>query len=442
MSGLTVMIVGSGAREHAISCAYEKSSQVERIIVTPGNDFIAFNREKEVIVDPACNLTLPQTIFQQAKKHNVDLVDVAQDDPIAAGTVDFLLSKGIDAFGPEKEPARIESDKKWARDFMERHEIPSPGFKYFDDNMEAKAYVRNLFDLKKDRVLYVKASGLCSGKGALKATSINEAVAAIDKMHDFGKAGKVFLVEEGLVGEEFSYYAVTDGENFKVFRSAQDNKTVFNFDQGDQTGGMGVVSPSLAAEPLKKDIHYHMLSKMISGMAKDGLAYTGIIYVGGIIVNGSPVNIEYNARWGDPECQAVLTGVQTDYVDIVRASLEQNIESITIEQDEKTRVCVVGASRGYPGDYSNVKGKRIFGLIEAMNMPGVKIFGAGIKFDSGKFYANGGRLFSVVGEGNDVAEARERAYAAISHISIEGNNLHYRTDIGWRDVERFRSKQA
>ncbi len=436
---LTILLIGSGAREHTISCAYEKSPNVKRIIVAPGNDFISHKRKKEVIVDKSCSLKNPSTLLEIARKYKPDLVDVAQDDALAFGTVDILEREGFVVFGPRKQAARIEWDKKWSREFMQRHEIPQPRFRYFENEADGEQYVKELYASNPSKLLYVKATGLCSGKGALKSTSLDEAVKNIIRMKDFPNgAGKIFLVEEGLEGEEFSYYAISDGRTYKLFKSAQDNKTVFNFDEGDQTGGMGVVSPALVTEPIKEEIEQQQISRAVRGMASEQNPYKGILYLGGIVVNGNPVNIEYNARWGDPECQVVLPSVETDYLEIVKVCLEGKLSELNIKQDNKTRVCVVGASRGYPNDYSQVKGKRIFGIDEVMGMEGINIFGAGIDVIEGKLYANGGRLFSVVAEGKDAIEARQRVYSAIAKISIEGNNLHYRTDIGWRDVERLR----
>ena len=193
----------------------------------------------------------------------------------------------------------------------------------------------------------------------------------------------------------------------------------------------------MITEPIAHQIEEQMISKIINGMTGEGIPYRGILYLGGIVVNGKPMNIEYNARWGDPECQVVLPSVENDYFDVIIACLEGKLDKKKISQDHKTRVCVVGASKGYPNDYANVKGKRIYGLEEAMKKDGINIFSAGIEVINGKFYANGGRLFSVVAEGKDILEAQLRAYSAISCINIEGNNLHYRTDIGWRDSERF-----
>lgn len=436
--GIKVLITGKGAREHSISQAYEKSPQVNKIIVAPGTDFIAYGREKEVVIDKECSLESPRSLLEIVKKYKPDLVDVAQDDAIAVGTVDLLQESGFQVFGPTRQAAKIEWDKRWSREFMQRHQIPAPRFRYFEDEEPAKTYVKELYDEDSGKIYYVKAIGLCSGKGALKSRNFDEAVRNIKRMKSLpNDAGKSFLVEEGLIGEEFSYYAISDGKNYRIFKSAQDNKTVCNFDEGDQTGGMGAISPAMVTAPLSKEIEDQQIARAIIGMEKEGVPFTGILYLGGIVVNGKPFNIEYNARWGDPECQVVLPSVETDYIDIVMACLERGLDKLEIRQDNKTRLCVVGASRGYPNDYKAVKGKRIYGLEKAMKIEGITILGAGIDIRDNMFYANGGRLFSIVTEGDNILEAKQKAYSAIAYISIEGNNLYYRTDIGWRDIERF-----
>lgn len=440
---LTVMIVGSGAREHALSHAYEESPQVGRIIVSPGNDFIAFRREKEVLIDKNCSLKDPASILALAQKYKPDIVDVAQDDALALGTVDLLRENWFLAFGPTKDSARIEWDKKWSRQFMQRHDIPHPTFKYFTSPQEATMFAEHLYTRNPTTLLYTKATGLCAGKGALKSESLEQAIENIQKMKSFGSAGEVFLIEQGLVGEEFSSYAISDGEHYHIFKSAQDNKTVSDNDQGDQTGGMGAVSPAMVTAPYAEMIENELIAKAIKGMAAEGNPYRGILYLGGIMTEAGPMNIEYNSRWGDPECQAVLPSLQTDYVRMVKECLgvagwKGDLRMIETSQDSKTRVCVVGASRGYPGDYSAAKGKEIFGLEEAMKMKDVLVFGAGIKIEDGHFYANGGRLFNIVGEGNNIVEAKGKADEAMKLVNIEGDNLHYRTDIGWRDAERAR----
>ena len=437
---LTVLIIGSGAREHAISSAYEKSPRVGKIVVAPGNDFIAYKRKKEIIVEKECGAQELQKIYETAKKHKADIVDVAQDNALANGTVDFLKKRKFTAFGPTKHAAEIEWNKAWSRSFMVRKSIPAPEVRIFSDGETAVEHLKHVYAERPDKPLYIKASGLCAGKGALKAENLCEATWCVRRMKDFGDAGKTFVIEDGLEGEEFSYYAISDGKTYRVFKSAQDNKRVFNNDEGEQTGGMGVVSPAKVTEQFAAEIVGKQIERALNGMRQEKRKYKGILYLGGIISDGKPMTIEYNARWGDPECQTILPSLDMDYAELVLACCEERLDDAIMRYDKKTRVCVVGASRGYPNDYSAVKGKKIHGLDEAMATPGATVFGAGVDICEGEFCANGGRLFSVVGEGKDVIEARERAYAAISKISVEGNNLHYRTDIGWRDVERSRTE--
>lgn len=437
MENLSVMIVGMGAREHTISNAYEKSDSVKRIIVTPGNDFIGFNRGKEVIIDKSCSLKDKMSILAIANKYKPNLIDVAQDDALASGLVDSLRYNGFRVFGPTQAESRLEWDKKWSRDLMVESGIWVPEFKAFkvDDLDSVERYLTKMGD----KVLYVKATGLYAGKGALKSNNVAQALENVQKIKKFNNIDGWFLIEEGLGGEEFSYYVITDGKNYHAFKSAQDNKTVFNFDEGDQTGGMGAISPAFVTKGIEKKIEEEQISRIIRGLQEKGINYEGVIYLGGIINEKGIFNIEYNARWGDPECQAVLPALETDYVDVVNKSIDGELGDLKIQQDNLTRVCVVGASRGYPNGHDAVKGKQIFGLEQAMKIPGVNIFSAGIDVEDGKFYANGGRLFSVVGEGENIIEARGKVYRAISMINIKDNNLHYRTDIGWRDAERFLS---
>ena len=435
--GIKVMIIGKGAREHAISQAYEQSTEVEGIIVSPGNDFIAYQREKQVLCDDSCSLTNPGSILALAEKYKPDLIDVAQDDALAAGTVDLLQQNGFSVFGPTKQAARIEWDKRWSREFMSKYELPHPNFHHFDEEPKAKKYVSEVYESNPEAILYVKAAGLCSGKGALKSGSLDKALSNIEKMSSFGESGKVFLIEEGLQGEEFSYYAMSDGKAYITFKSAQDNKPALTFDEGDQTGGMGAISPAIVTTPFTRNIEERFIARAINGMRNEGINYIGMLYLGGMVVKEQPVCIEYNSRWGDPECQAVLPSLKTDYLTLIKACLQGKLASINIEQDAKSRVCVVGASRGYPNDYSQVTGKSIHGLEGVLKMEGINLLGAGISIRDGKFYANGGRLFSIIASADNLPDAREKAYAAISHIHIEGNNLQFRPDIGWRDVERF-----
>ncbi len=432
------MIIGSGGREHALSTAYEKSSRIQKIIVTPGNDFMKWNRKKEIVIEKESKLNDAESLLRIAQKHRPDIIDVAQDDALAAGTVDLLQKNGFMAFGPTRNAARLEWDKRWSREFMTRNRIPTPEYRYFDSIEKGKEYATQLYQQNPNQLLFVKATGLCAGKGALKTTSVNQAHTNIEFMKNFGEAGKEFLIEEGLIGEEYSHYAISDGKTHQIVSSAQDHKTANNFDEGNQTGGMGTVSPVQITKGYEEEIENQQIKPVTEGMKKEGNPYRGIIYVGGIVTQSGISTIEYNSRWGDPECQVVLPKIQNDYAELILKCMEGKLENAELKLDDVHRVCVVGASRGYPGDYSLAKGKQIFGLDEANEMKNVTIYGAGISIKEEKFFANGGRLFNIVGAGKNVQEARQNAYAAISLIHIEGNNLHYRTDIGWRDLNRVK----
>ncbi len=431
---MKVLIVGGGGREHTLLNQYKKSSKVKKLYSVPGNGLMDFRSEKTVKTYTDLKPTDKESIWDIVKKERIGLVDVAQDDPLAEGVVDFLQVKGVKVFGPTKYAAEIEWNKDWSRNFMERHKLPIPHFAVFASVNKAKDYVKKL----PEGASFIKASGLAAGKGAIYAESRVDAFSAIDKMSSFGKAGRNFLIEECLVGEEVSIYALSDGTDYKILKAAQDNKQVNSFDEGPNTGGMGANAPALivADKNLMKKIE-NIVKKTIEGMKEEGRTYKGVLYVGLIIdKKKNPKIIEFNARWGDPEAQVVLTGIKNDYVDVVESCIEGTLSKLKISEDGKTRVCVVGASKGYPGDYTQVKGKKVFGVEEAEKVPGVTIYGAGLRRSGKIVTAFGGRVLNVVGEGRNIFEARERAYQAISHINIEDNNLHYRTDIGWRDVER------
>lgn len=429
---MKILILGSGGREHALAKIYSKSKRVEKVFVAPGNGLMDFQSDK-IKIFPEIKSTDFKGVLDLAKKHRIDLIDVAQDDPLALGFVDEFKKNGITAFGPMQKAAEIEWNKEWARNFMQKYNLPIPTFEVFREKKTAIKYIGSL----PEQTLYIKASGLAAGKGAIKTENKRQAIEAIGKMSQFGKAGETFLVEECLVGEEFSLFAICDGKNYKITKIAQDHKTVYNSDQGPNTGGMGCVAPAkIIDQKILKQVETKILKPFLLGMRKEKRPYAGILYLGGIVTGGGAKIIEFNARWGDPEAEAILPSIQTDYLRIIEAVLEEKLNKLKIDFDNKVRVSVAGCSLGYPDDYSKVKGKEIFGLNLAMKLKRVEIFGAGIKRKGSRFFADGGRIFHLVAEGKDIIEARKRAYEAMSLIFVEGNNLHYRIDIGWRDVER------
>jgi phosphoribosylamine--glycine ligase len=429
---MNILIVGSGGREHTLVTAYSKSKKINKIIIVPGNALISYKAVK-VKVEPDVTATDFDGVLKLVKKYKVDLVDIAADDQLAEGFVDRFQALGIKAFGPTQKAAEIEWNKDWSRQFMKKYKLPIPHYETFSDSKKAIKYVKNL----EEQVLYIKASGLALGKGAIRAENKKEAIAAINSMKSFGKAGKTFLVEECMVGEEFSLFAICDGENYQIIGTAQDHKTIYDHDKGPNTGGMGCVSnPKVVTPQIVRQIEQAILKPFMKGMKKEGRAYVGILYLGAMVTKTGIKIVEFNARWGDPEAEVLILSIKTDYLTIVEAVLNKKINKLKIKCDKISRLSVAGCSLGYPIDYSKVKGKKITGLEKAIKLSGVKIFGAGIAKKGKNFVAHGGRVFHVVGEGKTLVQAKDKAYKAMALINIQDNNLHFRTDIGWRDLER------
>lgn len=434
---MNILVIGQNGREHALAVSYAKSKRVKKVIMTPGNGLTDFSSDK-IKNYPEVGMMDFDEIVNVCQKEKIDLVDVGQDDIISKGYVDKLTKLGIKTFGPTQKASELEWSKDWARKFMVKYKLPIPHFKSFNNQKKAIDYVNKL----PDQLLFIKASGLALGKGVIRAENKEQAIKAIKEMTSFGKSGETFLIEEGLVGEEFTLFAICDGKNYVITKSSQDHKTIYDGDKGPNTGGVGSIAPTSAITPkLLKEIEEIIIEPTIKGMGKEGRPYFGILYLGGIITKKGIRIIEFNARWGDPEAEVILPSIKTDYLKVIETVLEKKLNKLKIKFDKKVRISVAGCSKGYPGDYSKVKGKEIFGLLEAMRMPDITIFGSGIKREGEQFFANGGRVFYIVGEGKDILEAREKVYSAMKLISIEGDNLHYRTDIGWRDVERMRNPE-
>ncbi len=440
---MNILVIGQNGREHALAQKYAESSKVKKVVMTPGNGLTDLPAGRQVFSKiknyPDVGMWDFEKIVDVCKKEKIDLVDVAQDDIIAAGYVDKLTKLGIKAFGPTQKASQLEWDKEWSRNFMVKYGLPIPEFKAFTSKSKATAYVRG----NDDKLLFIKAAGLAGGKGVIRAENKKEAISAISAMDEFGKSGETFLIEEGLIGEEFSLFALCNGDNFKIVGWAQDHKTVFDGDKGSNTGGMGSVAPtSVVTKEILKEAETKILIPLMDGMEKEGRPYKGILYLGAMKTSDGIKIIEFNCRWGDPEAEVILPSLKTDYLKVIESILDGKLKNLKIDIDNKVRVSVAGCSKGYPGNYAKVKDKEILGLLDAIKIPGVKIFGSGVKRKGNKFYATGGRLFYVVGEGKNIADAREKAYKAMKLISIEGNNLHFRTDIGWRDMARLRRASA
>ena len=431
-AGINVLVIGQNGREHALATSYAKSNKVNKVIMIPGNGLTDFNNPK-IKNYPNVGMMDFEKIVDICKREKIDLVDVGQDNIIAAGYVDKFERLGITVFGPTKKAAQLEWDKKWAREFMVKYHLPIPKFKSFSNAKKAIKYVKGL----SKQALFVKASGLALGKGAIFAKNKQAAIKGIKMMRQFGKSGKTFLIEECMTGEEFSLFTICDGRDYVIANWAQDHKRVYDGDKGSNTGGMGSIAPTGAITYKDvKIIEKKIIKPTLLGMKKEGRPYKGILYLGGIKTTNGIKIIELNCRWGDPEAEVILPSIETDYLKISEAVIESKLKLAKINFDKKVRISVAGCSKGYPDDYSKAKGKEIFGIEQAMKVSGVLIFGSGIKRDKNKFYANGGRIFYVVGEGRNIKEARKKAYQAMKLINIKGNNLYYRTDIGWRDMQR------
>ena len=439
--GKTVMIIGSGGRSHAISEAYERSSLVDNILLLPGNDLCSYKRKKDVICIKNIELTDFNSIVEVAKKYKVDLIDITRSEPLSKGISDILRENGLNVFGPSKFAVRIESDKVFARNFMKKWNIPSPKFDVFSDEMMAIEYVRGIYRYDSDKKLFIKASGLCDGKGVFLVENFEQAVIAIKKMKQFGHAGEVFLVEDGIDGEEISISVISDGKNYHILKTAHNDKHTRNYDQGPISRGVGSNSPvlSLYNDDILEEIEQKIIRKSILGLNHEKTPFVGILTAVLMITNEQgkmvPKVIEFNARYGNPEAQVILPGIKTDYYDIVDHVLKGKLDKIDIVEDSLYRFCVVGCSRGYPGNVSHVKGKMIHGIKEVFDLDGVSLYGSNLYYSNDRFYVAGGRLFHIVGASSDLLDAKTKAYCAISRIYVEGNNLQYRTDIAWKDVE-------
>ncbi len=428
MKKSTVLVIDGGGRGSVLTAKYLESKLVGKVLVTPGNDLMLINKNVEIF--PNIKTTDTKNILNVCIKNKVDLVDVAQDDAVAVGITDILLKNKFKVFGPTKAAGQIEWDKSWSKNFMNKNRIPTAKFKVFKTQKAGILFIKK----HKDSKWYVKASGLAAGKGVIFAANNKEAIHAINQMKNFGKSGETFVIEESLEGEEFSSFAAVNGKKFIILGHAQDHKTVYDGNIGPNTGGMGCSSPPLAITPyIEKQVNV-IFKKTTAGLVKLKRPYLGILYLGGIIDSKGKVKvIEFNARWGDPEAQVILPSIKNDYYSLVAEILNGNKPRII--KDKKYRIVVAATAKGYPVDYSKIVGKEIKGMDKLVKSK-VKIYGAGVKLQGNKYLVSGGRLFYVLSEGKNVAEARKIAYNALSLVSIAGGNLHYRRDIGYRDLKR------
>ena len=427
---MRVLVTGSGGREHALVWKIAQSPLVERVCAAPGNDGM-----REARCFPDVQAGDSDGLIRIARDEGVDLVVIGPEDPLADGVADRLREAGLAVFGPGAAAARLEGSKYFARSFMARHGIPHPGFWRFTELDAATAHVREM-----NGPCVVKADGLAAGKGVAVCEGPDAAVAALREMmgdRRFGSAGDEVLVEERLIGEEASYYAISDGTNLVTLAPAQDHKRALDDDRGENTGGMGAYAPApIVSEAVEKRVLEEIVHPTIRGMREEGHPFTGVLYVGLMIApDGAPSVVEFNVRFGDPETQALLLQMQGDLVPLLDGSARGALDAATSPGAEDAAVCVVLASGGYPRSYET--GKPIAGIEAAEADPDVVVFHSGTRRDGPGFVTNGGRVLGVTARGPDVATARSRAYAAADRISFEG--LHQRGDIANRALPRHTS---
>jgi phosphoribosylamine--glycine ligase len=414
-----VLVIGSGAREHTIVWKLAQSRSVQEIFVAPGNAGTA---------RVGVNLDIPVMDFEALGKaalaHRIDLVVVGPDDPLGAGIVDHFQKVGIPAFGPTRAAAQLEASKVFAKDLMQKHRIPCAASVSFGDFSAARAYVT-----AKGAPVWIKTDGLAAGKGAVFAATVPQAVEILSAMMEarvFGAAGEKVVIEDVLVGREMSAFIVTDGRAIVPMLPACDYKRVLDGDRGPNTGGMGSYSPpSFVTPALEEKVMALVMEPVVLAMAREGRRYQGVIFGGLMIDQGEPSVIEFNSRFGDPECQVILPRLKTDLLDIVLGAVNGNLETVVPQWDDQACVGVALASGGYPGKYQT--GFPISGLGDLDQ--DILVFHAGTRSGAGpgETLTNGGRVLTVVGRGKTLGEAREKVYANLPRIHFEG--CHYRRDI-------------
>lgn len=437
MTGATVLVIDGGGRGTTLVKKYLESPLVSQVLAAPGNDLMLIDNSKPVETFPNVKTTDIKNIKKIFLEKSVDFVDVAQDDAVAVGVTDALSKLGVKVFGPTKAAGQIEWDKAWARNFMKTNDIPIPSYKICKSEKEGI----NFMNSQKESEWYIKASGLALGKGVIYAKNNANAKNAVKAMKSFGESGETFLIEQCLKGEEFTSFAIVDGPDFIIVGHAQDHKTIYDGNLGPNTGGIGCNSPPMVIDKNIEGQIKSIFKKTVIGLTKLKRPYRGILYLGGMIDKKGKVQvIEFNARWGDPEVEVVLPALKNDLYELENMVISGDIKKIKLKKDNLYRIVVTACAKGYPVDISKAIGKQIVGLgsiLKQTNKP-YKVFGAGTKVNGNKFTVGGGRLFHLMGEGKNVIEARKIAYNALSKISIEGNNLHYRKDIGYRDLNRMR----
>ncbi|MEX2450007.1 MAG: phosphoribosylamine--glycine ligase [Rhodospirillales bacterium] len=427
---MKVLVVGGGGREHALCWAIAKSKRCSALYCAPGNAGIA---DIAACVEIDAEDIPGLVAFAETEK--IEFVVVGPESPLVDGLVDALEERGIKAFGPSAEAAELEGSKGFMKDLCAKYGIPTGEYERFDEPDAAKEYV-----IRHHAPIVVKADGLAAGKGVILCRNENEAFAAIDHImteRSFGDAGEEIVIEEFLRGEEASFFALVDGKTAVALVSAQDHKAAHDGDKGPNTGGMGAYTPAPIVTPaMTRTIMDTIITPTIKGMAAEGRPFKGVLFAGLMIEDGIPKVLEYNVRFGDPECQVLMVKLKSDALDMLLACAEGTLDKTRLDWHDDAALAVVMASNGYPGHYA--KGSEIRGLEDAGALENVVVFHAGTTFDDHRVVANGGRVLGVTARAKTVREAQELAYKAVGLIEWPGGFC--RRDIGWRAIERAARK--
>jgi phosphoribosylamine--glycine ligase len=427
---MNILLLGSGGREHALAWKMAASPLAGKLYCAPGNAGIA--REATCVALDAAD---HHAVIAWCRANRIDLVVVGPEAPLCAGIVDDLEAAGVRAFGPSRQAARLEGSKSFTKDLCRQHGIPTAAYQRFRDAGPAKDYVRG-----QTAPHVIKADGLAAGKGVIIAANLAEADAAIDLMigGGIGEAGAEIVIEEFLDGEEASFFALCDGDTAIPLVSAQDHKRVFDGDRGPNTGGMGAYSPAPVIDAaMSARVMKEIIVPTLQAMKAEGAPYKGILFAGLMITSSGPKLIEYNVRFGDPECQVLMLRLMSDLVPALIASRDGMLKSLDLRWYDDAALTVVMATNGYPGNYA--KGSEIRGLDAAAKLPGVEIFHAGTKGDGARILANGGRVLNICARGKTVGEAQHKAYQAVARIDWPDGFC--RRDIGWRAIARETSSR-
>jgi phosphoribosylamine--glycine ligase len=423
---MKILVVGGGGREHALVWKLRQSPQVEQIYCAPGNAGI-----DELAQPVDLDIADVAAIVEFAAAHAIDLTVPGPELPLTLGLIDELQRHGLRGFGPTRAAAQLEGSKAFAKELMRRHRIPTGFFSSFTEPDDALRYIHEV-----GAPIVVKADGLAAGKGVLICQTVAEAEDAIDQImrwRIFGDAGARVVVEEFLDGEELSFMAITDGRTVLPLASSQDHKRAFDGDSGPNTGGMGAYSPAPACDGAMHDrIIADIMLPMVRGLAERKIAYSGVLYAGLMLTADGPKVLEFNVRFGDPECQVLMMRLAGDLPEVMDATARGELAGVNLRWDPRPAACVVLAAGGYPGNYE--RGRIISGLEELRSWSDGMVFHAGTARRDGAVVTNGGRVLGVTALGDTVADALDEVYRAIAEIGWEG--MHYRRDIGRRAVEQ------